>query len=86
MYLEGLPTYNSLSYIDHTRCTILKKDSVVLDFILQKYFKFSFLEDVICENCSSYGSESIKSTFTVSIYLNKPLHFWRLSSKEGIMI
>ena len=30
------------------------------------------LEDVICENCSSGGSESIKLTFTVSRYLKEP--------------
>ena len=37
--LEGLPTSNSPSQIDHPKCTILKKDTVVLDVILQKYFK-----------------------------------------------
>ena len=65
MSLEGLPTYNSPRQIDHTKYTILTKDTIVFDVILQKYFKDSFLDDVICENCSSGGSESIKSTLTV---------------------
>ena len=72
MSLEGLPTFNSPRQIDHPKCTILTKDTVVLSFILQNYYKNSFLDDVICENCSSGGFESIKSTFTESIYLKKP--------------
>ena len=72
MYLEGLPTYDSPRKIDHPKCTIFTKDTVVLDFILQNYFKESLLEDAICEKISSGGSESIKSTLTVSIYLKKP--------------
>ena len=72
MSLDGLPTSNLPRQIDHPKCAILKKDTVVLDVILQKYFKDSFLDDVICEHCSSGGSESIKSTFTVSRYLKKP--------------
>ena len=43
-----------------------------MDVILHKYFKDSFLDDVICESFSSGGFESIKSTFTVSRYLKKP--------------
>ena len=39
--------------------------------MLQNYFKDSLLDDVICENCSLGGSESMKSTFTMSIYLKK---------------
>ena len=35
-------------------------------------YRNHFLEDVICEHCSSVGSESIKSTFTVSRYLKEP--------------
>ena len=54
---EGLPTSNPPRQMDHPKCTILTKDTVVLDVILQKYFKDSFLDDVICENCSSGGSE-----------------------------
>ena len=72
MFIEGLPTSNLPRQNNHPKCTILTKDTVVLDVILQKYFKDSFLDDVICENCSSGGSESIKSTLTVSIYLKKP--------------
>ena len=60
MSLEVLPTSNSPTQIDHPKCSILTKDTVVLDVILHKYFKDSFLDDVICENCSSSGSESIK--------------------------
>ena len=68
MYLEGLPTSNSPRQMDIPKCTILTKDTVVLDVKLHKYFKVSFLDDVICEKFSSGGSESIKSTFTVSRY------------------
>ena len=39
MSLEGLPTSNLPRQIDHPKCTILTKDTVVLDVILQKYFK-----------------------------------------------
>ena len=48
--LEGLPTSNLPRRIDHPKCTILAKETVVLDMILQKYFKDLFLDDVICEN------------------------------------
>ena len=72
MSLEGLPTSNSPRQIDYPKCTILTKDTVILDVILQKYFKDSFLDDVICKNCSSGGSESTKSASTVSRYLKKP--------------
>ena len=71
MSLEGLPTSKLPRQIDRPKCTILTKETVVLDIILQKYFKDSFLDNVICENCSSGGSESIKSTFTVSRYLKE---------------
>ena len=40
--------------------------------MLHNYFKDSFLDDIICENCSSGGSESIKSIFTVSRNFKKP--------------
>ena len=43
-----------------------------MDVALQIYFKDSFLDDVIYENYSSGGYETIKSTFNVSIYLKKP--------------
>ena len=69
MFTEGLPTSNSPRQIDHPKCTTLTKGTVVLDEMLQNYFKDSLLHDVICENCSSGGSESIKSTFTVSRYI-----------------
>ena len=57
MYLEGLATSNSPIQIDHPKYTILTKDTVFLDVTLQKYFKDSFLDDVICELFSSGGSE-----------------------------
>ena len=71
-FLEGLPTSNSPRQIYHPKCTTLTKDTVVLDVMLQNYFKDSFLDDVICENCSSGGSESIKSTLSVSRYIKEP--------------
>ena len=60
MFLEGLTTSNYPRQIDYPKCTIFTKDTIVLDVILQKYFKDSFLDSIICENCSSGGSESIK--------------------------
>ena len=57
--------------IDYPKCTTLTKGTVVLDEILHNYFKDLLLHDVICENCSSDGFKSIKSTFTVSIYIKE---------------
>ena len=59
MFLEGLPTSNKSRQIDHPKYTSIKKGTVVLDQILHNYFKYSLLHDVICDNCSSLGSESI---------------------------
>ena len=39
MSLEGSPTSNLLSQIDHPKCTIFTQDTVVLDVISQKCFK-----------------------------------------------
>ena len=75
MSLERLPTSNSSRQIDHPKCTTLTKGTVVLGVTLQNYFKVLLLHDVICEIFSSGGYESIKSTFTVSRYLNNPLQF-----------
>ena len=72
MSLDGLHDSNSPRQIDHPKCTILANDTVVLDVIFHNYFQELLLEDVICENCSSGSSESIKSTFTVSRYLKEP--------------
>ena len=41
------------------------------------------LEDAICENCLSGGSESIKSTFTVSRYLKEPPSVLNLLFQRG---
>ena len=60
MFLEGLPTSNLPRQIDHPKYTMLTNDTIVLDVISHKYFKDSFLDDVICEKCSSGGPESIK--------------------------
>ena len=56
MSLKGFPTSNSPKQIDHPKCTILTKYTVVLDVIIHKYFKDSFLDEFICENYSSGGS------------------------------
>ena len=69
MSFRGLHTSNSPYQIDHSRFTILAHDTIFLDFIFQNYFQGSLLEDV---NFSLIGYESIKSTFTVSIYLKEP--------------
>ena len=65
--LDGLHTSNLPRKIDHPKCTILENDTVVLDVIFQNYF-----QDVICGFVSPDSSESIESTFTVSIYLKEP--------------
>ena len=83
-FLEGLPTSNSSRKIDHTKYTSLKKGTVVLDQMLQNYFKDSLLHNVICENCSSDGSESIKSTFTVSRYIKEPPAVLKILFQRGI--
>ena len=72
MSLEVLHNSNFSRQIDHPIYTTLTKDTVVLDVMLQNNFNDSFLDDVICENYSSGGSESMKSIFNVSRYLNKP--------------
>ena len=51
--------------------------------MLHNYFKDLFLDHVICENFSSGGSESIKSTFTVSRYLKKPPSVLRIIFQRG---
>ena len=78
MSLDGLHTSNLPRQIDHPKFTILANDTVVLDVIFQNYFQESLLEDVICENCSSGSSESIKPTLTVSIYLKEPPSFFKI--------
>ena len=61
----GLNISNSARQIDHPKYTTLEKDTIVLDDIFHNYSKESLFEDVICENCSSVISETIKATFTV---------------------
>ena len=75
MSLGGLHASNLPTQIDHPKCTILAKDTVVLDVIFQNYFQESLFEDFICKHCSSGSSESIKSTITVSITLKEPPQF-----------
>ena len=69
MFNEAFPASNSSRQIDHPKYTSLKKGTVVLDQMLHNYFNDSLLHDLISENCSSQGSESIKSTFTVSRHI-----------------
>ena len=57
MFIEWLPTSNSPSQIYHPKFNILTEDTVVLDMIVQKYFKDLFLDDVVCENYSPGSSE-----------------------------
>ena len=83
MSLDGLHTSNSPKKIDHTKCTILANDTVVFDVIFHNYFQESLLEDVICGNCSSGSSESIKSTFTVSKYLKEPPSVIKILFQRG---
>ena len=71
MFLEGIPTSNEYRPIDNKKYTSIKNGTVVLDEIFQNYFNDLLLHDVICDNCSSIGSKSIKSTFTVSRHLKE---------------
>ena len=41
MSLDGLHTFNYPRQIDHTKCTILANNTVVLDAIFQNYFQES---------------------------------------------
>ena len=72
MFLDGLSTSNSSRQIDHPKYTSIKKDTVILDQIFHNYFNDSLLHDVIFEICSSLGSASIKSIFTVSRHIKEP--------------
>ena len=72
MVLDGIPTNLEYRPIHHPKFTAIKKGTVVLDEIFQKYFNDSLLHDVLCDNCSSLGSKSIKSTFTVSRHIKEP--------------
>ena len=83
MFLEVLTTSNSPGKIDHLKCTTLTKDTVILDVMLQNHFKDSLLHDVICEFFSSGGSESIKSTFTMSRTLKEPPSVLKIISQKG---
>ena len=69
MFLEGIPTSNEYRPIDHTKYTSIKKGTVVLNEIFQNYFNDSLLHNMICDNCSSLGSKSIKLTCTVSRHI-----------------
>ena len=68
----------------HPKCTILANDTVVLDVIFQNYFQESLLENVICENCSSGSSESIKPTFIVSRHLKEPPSVLKIIFQRGM--
>ena len=72
MVLEGIPTNIEYRPIHHPKFTGIKKGTVVLDEIFQKYFNDSLLHDVLCENCSQLGCKSIKTTFTVSRHIKEP--------------
>ena len=75
MVLEGIPTSDEYRPINHPKFTLIKKGTVVLDEIFQKYFNDSLLHDVLCDNCSSLGYKSVKTTFTVSRHIKEPLKF-----------
>ena len=83
MFLEGLHNSNESRQIDHPKNTSIKKGTVVLDQILHNYFNDSLLHDVICENCSSLGSESMKSTLTVSRHIKEPPTVLKILLQRG---
>ena len=83
MVLEGIPTNIEYRPIHHPKFTAIKKGTVVLDEIFQKYFDDSLLHDVLCDNCSSLGSKSIKSTFTVSRHIKEPPTVLKILFQRG---
>ena len=83
MVLEGIPTSDEYRPIHHPKFIAIKKDTVVLDEIFQKYFNDSLLHDVLCDNCSSLSSKSIKITFTVSIYIKEPPRDLKILFQRG---
>ena len=54
-----------------------------MDEIFQKYFDDSLLHNVLCDNCSSDGSKSIKSTLTVSRHIKEPPTFLKILFQRG---
>ena len=56
MSIDGLNGSNLQSHIDHPKYTTLAKSTITLDDVFQHYFKKSFIEDGICEDCSSVQS------------------------------
>ena len=72
MFIDRLKSSNSPRQIDHPKYTTLAMSTITLDGTFQNYFKDSFIEDVICEKCSSVRSEVIKTTFTVCLTLKAP--------------
>ena len=52
MVLEGILTNLEYRPIHHPEFTTIKKGTVVLNEIFQKYFDYSLLHDVLCDNCS----------------------------------
>ena len=61
MFLEGIPTSNEYRPIYHPNFTAIKKGTVILDEIFQKYFDDSLLHDVLCDNCSSLVPTTTRS-------------------------
>ena len=83
MFLEGVPTSNEYRPIDHPNFTAIKKGTVVLGEIFQFFFDGSLLHDVLCDNCSSLGSKSIKSTFNVSRHIKEPPTVLKILFQRG---
>ena len=54
-----------------------------MDEIFQKYFNDSLLHYVLCDNYSSLGSKSIKTTFTVSRYIKEPPTVLKILFQRG---
>ena len=70
--IDGLKISNSPRKIDHPKYTALEMSTIILGDIFQNYFKDSFIEYVICENCSYVISEVINTKFTMCQNLKEP--------------
>ena len=83
MSIDGLNSPNSPRQIDHQNYTSLSKKSNKLDDIFQNYLKKTFIEDVICENCSLVHSETKKSIFTFWRNLKEPPSVFKILLQRG---
>ena len=72
MTIYGLKSPNSKIQIYHSKYKTFAINTITLDDVFQHYFKKLFVEDVICEPCSSIKYETRRTTFTMIGNLIEP--------------